>query len=195
MSYDIDIASGTPRSSTFTVGMTVLAVLSCSSGRTTAASLEPSTVFVQLGAGDQETTAYLLGATWDLPWRRDFRIGSVSGYFEGGFGRWSTHKTHTDTAWPTQISVTPVVRLRPMRTPNYFLELGVGANYIVPVFDSGDKRFSTEFNFGDHVALGRTFRGRHPSEFAVRVEHFSNVGIEHPNPGENFLQLRYSPTF
>ena len=27
---------------------------------------------------------------------------------------------------------------------------------------------------------------------AVRLQHFSNAGISHPNPGEKFLQLRYS---
>ena len=71
--------------------------------------------------------------------------------------------------------------------------MGVGANYIVPIFDSGEKRFSTKFNFGDHVAIGRSF-GQH-SEVSLRVEHFSNAGIEHPNPGENFGQLRYAHRF
>lgn len=192
MSYEIATASGRSRSSKLALGVAAVAMLSYSPSRAAAAALEPSTVFVQLGAGDQETTAYLFGATWDLPWRWDFRVGSVSAYFEGAFGRWTTHKTHSDTAWPTQLSLTPVVRLRPMRLPNYFLELGVGVNDIVPVFDSGEKRFSTEFNFGDHVAVGRTFGERHPSELAVRLEHFSNAGIEHPNPGETFLQIRYS---
>jgi lipid A 3-O-deacylase len=161
------------------------------------AALEPSAVFAQIGVGDQQTRAYLLGADWDLPWRHQFQIGVLSGYFEGAFGRWTTRNdVHgRDTAWPTQISVTPVLRIQPARLPRYFLEIGVGANYIVPVFNSGHKRFSTEFNFGDHAAIGRRFGTRHPTELAVRVEHFSNAGIDHPNPGENFIQLRYSLRF
>jgi lipid A 3-O-deacylase len=75
---------------------------------------------------------------------------------------------------------------------HWFAELGVGANYIVPVFDSGHKRFSTEFNFGDHVAIGRQFGLHGRQEISLRVEPFSNAGIEHPNPGENFLQMRYA---
>jgi hypothetical protein len=29
-------------------------------------------------------------------------------------------------------------------------------------------------------------------ELVLRVEHFSNAGIKHPNPGENYVQLRYT---
>jgi hypothetical protein len=107
-------------------------------------------------------------------------------------GRWRTSGRAISTAWPTQISATPTMRLHPSSGWQCFVEVGVGANYIVPLFRSGHKRFSTEFNFGDHVALGRTF-GK--SEVSLRLEHFSNAGIAHPNPGENFLQVRYAWRF
>ena len=32
-------------------------------------------------------------------------------------------------------------------------------------------------------------------ELALRLQHFSNAGIKHPNPGENFVQLRYAQGF
>lgn len=159
------------------------------------ASFTPSMVFVQGGAGDEQTQAYVLGATWDLPWKAEFAFGSVSTYFEAAFGRWTTRAHGTSTAWPTQISLTPVVRLHPPGTAHrWFAELGVGANYIVPVFESGDKRFSTEFNFGDHVAVGRQFGEQGQLEVSLRMQHFSNGGISHPNPGENFAQLRLAHT-
>jgi len=160
------------------------------------ASFTPSTVFVQAGAGDEQTQAYVLGATWDLPWKAEFSYGSVSAYFEVAFGRWTTRAHGTSTAWPTQISLTPVVRLHPSGVAHrWFAEVGVGANYIVPVFESGDKRFSTEFNFGDHAAVGRQFGEQGQLEVSLRVEHFSNGGISRPNPGENFVQLRLAHTF
>jgi lipid A 3-O-deacylase len=156
--------------------------------------LAPASVFGQVGLGDQQTQAYLVGATWD--WNRSYRFGpgTVSGYFEGAFGRWTTHDDGVrSTAWPTQISVTPVVRFRPTGSLRpWFAELGVGANYIVPVFESGRKRFGTEFNFGDHLAIGRDFGPHQRQELALRVEHFSNAGLAHPNPGENFVQIRYT---
>jgi lipid A 3-O-deacylase len=164
------------------------------SGQSLTETLTPSSVFAQVGIGDQHTQAYLAGASWDWAWRRQLGPGSVGGYFEGAFGRWTTHDDGIrSTAWPTQISVTPVLRFYPIGSlSHWFAELGVGANYIVPVFDSGRKRFSTEFNFGDHIAIGRQFGRQNRQELSLRVEHFSNAGIEHPNPGENFVQVRYA---
>ncbi len=77
----------------------------------------------------------------------------------------------------------------------WFVEGGIGANTIGPLYRNDDKRFSTAFNFGDRVGIGRRFgdRGRH--EISMRVEHFSNGGIKKPNPGENFLQLQYTRHF
>ena len=157
-----------------------------------AASLAPSSVFVQGGFGDQQTTAYTAGLTWDLPWYHDFKAGRLGTYAEVAIGRWHTDSGNEATAWPTQISFTPTFRLYPKRAPHWFAEAGVGVNYIVPLFESGEKRFSTELNFGDHIAIGREFGH---SEVSIRWEHFSNAGIKHPNPGENFGQVRYAYRF
>jgi lipid A 3-O-deacylase len=156
-------------------------------------SLEPTTVFTQAGTGDQHTEAYVLGGTWDGPWTSQLRWATIGEYFEMEVGRWSTRADRvTSAAWPTQIGLTPVLRVERSVDSLWFGELGVGANYIVPLFRSGKKRFSTEFNFGDHAAVGRRFGPGRRLEVALRVEHFSNAGISHPNPGENFLQLRLS---
>jgi len=157
-----------------------------------AADLAPTSAFVQAGIGDQRTTAYTAGLTWNMPWHYDFTFGRLSAYAEAAIGRWHTDGRNEATAWPTQISATPTLRLYPERASRWFAEAGVGANYIVPIFNSGEKRFSTEFNFGDHVAIGRDFGH---SEISIRMEHFSNAGIEHPNPGENFGQVRYAYRF
>jgi hypothetical protein len=42
------------------------------------------------------------------------------------------------------------------------------------------------------IAAATVLPAGHRLEVALRVEHFSNAGISHPNPGENFLQLRLS---
>ena len=39
------------------------------------------------------------------------------------------------------------------------------------------------------------FEGFAAHELALRVQHYSNAGIRHPNPGENFVQLRGSFAF
>jgi hypothetical protein len=97
------------------------------------------------------------------------------------------------SAWITQLGATPVLRWSMAESQSgWFVEAGIGANVLLPVYRSSDKSFSTAFNFGDHVSVGRTFgeRGRH--ELALRAQHFSNAGIKQPNPGVNFVQLRYS---
>jgi lipid A 3-O-deacylase len=152
--------------------------------------LAPFSAFVQAGYGDQHTDAYVVGLTWNLPWQIDFGMGSLAAYAEASVGRWHTEGVHGGTtAWPTQIGAMPVLRLYPALAPNWFAEIGAGPNYIVPLFRSGRKRFSTELNFGDHAAVGRRFGA---AEVSLRVEHFSNAGIDHPNPGEDFFQVRYA---
>jgi lipid A 3-O-deacylase len=159
--------------------------------------LVPSTAFVQAGIGDQSTHAYIGGVTWDWKWHHQYGLATLSGYFEAAFGRWTTDQNGVKGyAWMTQVGLTPVLRLRPTGSAaNWFADIGVGANYILPLYRSGPKRFSSEFNFGDQVGIGRDFGGRGQHELALRAEHFSNAGIAHPNPGENFAQLRYSYRF
>jgi lipid A 3-O-deacylase len=181
--------------------LAVVSVLTYSSSARSAQSvvddLIPSTAFVQAGIGDQSTRAYIAGLTWDWNWRHHFGFGTLSGYFDADFGRWTTDRSGVKGyAWMTQVGLTPVLRWRPAGSlSDWFAEIGVGANYILPLYRSGSKRFSTEFNFGDHVAIGRDFGSRRQHEVALRAEHFSNAGIAHPNPGENFAQLRYSYRF
>ena len=157
-------------------------------------SLEPTALFLQAGFGDDHTDSYLGGATWNWRWRREFALGTLTGFNEVAFGRWSTRVDGiSGSAWVTQVDLTPVFRLQPHAWGDrWFIEGGIGANVILPIWRSSEKRFSTQFNFGDHLAVGRYFGEERVSELAVRVEHFSNGGIDHPNPGENFIQVRYT---
>jgi len=162
------------------------------------AALRPDRVFAQVGTGDDDTRMYIAGVTYDWRWTRPLWNGVVTGYWESSFGRWNSDLSNgrRASAWITQLGVTPVLRWSSSEAPStWFAEAGIGANVLLPVYRSSDKSFSTAFNFGDHLAVGRTFGedGRH--ELALRVQHFSNGGIKHPNPGENFVQLRYSWRF
>lgn len=158
-----------------------------------AADLMPSSVFLQEGIGDQQTQATVAGATWTLPWHYDFSAGTLGAYVEAAVGRWHTDEHYGDiNAWPTQISAVPNIRFYPSRASNWFVEIGAGPSYIVPLFKTGNKSFSTEFNFDNHFSIGRELG---PSEVSLRLEHFSNAGISHPNPGEDFGEVRYAYRF
>lgn len=155
----------------------------------------PSGGFVQYGEAETDTRALTVGVTW--PWQRRWSLwgGEVGGYWELALGHWSAPAARDgrESAVVTQVALTPTFRWRPRGGASpWFAEAAIGLTVTMPVYESRDKRFSTAFNFADHVAIGRNFgpQGRH--EVALRLEHFSNGGISHPNPGENFLQLRYS---
>jgi lipid A 3-O-deacylase len=149
-----------------------------------------SSTFVQAGFAN-DARAYVVGASWDWQWKKSLRWGGVTGYWESSIGQWRTrHAPEGDhSAWITQVGLTPVLRWSPQATSRLFLELGIGANVLFPIYETDNKRFSTTFNFGDHLAVGHRL-GRH--ELSLRLQHFSNAGIRHPNPGENFVQLRYA---
>jgi len=155
---------------------------------------KPSTVFLQSGTGDNQTSAYALGATWNWHWGRNFRFGYVTGYTEAAVGRWNIeHPAIGQADYATQFGITPVLRLFPAGLDGrWFSEIGVGANYIAPLFHTDGRRFSTQFNFGDHIAFGRILDTEGRSSVAIRLQHFSNGGIDAPNPGQNFGQLRFS---
>jgi hypothetical protein len=161
-----------------------------------AGALGPSSAFVQIGAASHTDMA-IVGATWDWSWYKDLSFGRLGGYWEASFGRWNSHRAGQDgTAWVTQLGVTPVLRLYPTSWGGrWFMEAGIGANVLLPIYRSRSKRFSTAFNFGDHLALGRRFGESGKHELALRLQHFSNAGIKEPNPGENFVQVRYSWRF
>lgn len=158
----------------------------------------PTRAFAQVGVAE-DADAAVVGLIWDWSWSKDVAWGRLTGYWDVSFGRWageSADRRTSSHAWVTQLGITPVVRLRPSRTHiGWYVEGGIGANVLLPIYRTADKRFSTHFNFGDHLAVGCTFGERAEHDVAMRLQHFSNAGIKEPNPGENFLQLRYSHRF
>jgi lipid A 3-O-deacylase len=45
------------------------------------------------------------------------------------------------------------------------------------------------------VGFGRSLDAQQHHELSLRLQHFSNADIKRPNPGENFVQLRYAVAF
>lgn len=154
----------------------------------------PDQVFVQAGVAEN-AQMLVAGLAWNRPWHRPLGAGRLSLYWEASLGRWRGEGAdgRRGNAWITQFGLTPVLRWQTAAAGQaWFVEGGIGANLLLPVYRSGGKSFSTHFNFGDHLALGRRFGAAGEHELALRLQHFSNGGIRHPNPGENFLQLRYA---
>lgn len=148
----------------------------------------PSGVLVQ-GGRASDTTSLSLGLQWN--WLRHWHLGEhgrLSGSHEVALGWWRVDDGAG--AAVTQVGFTPALRYWPGgATRGWFYEGGIGVNWLTPLYRTRDKRFSTVFNFGDHLAVGYRCAPR-GWEWSLRVQHFSNAGLRHPNPGENFVQLR-----
>lgn len=155
---------------------------------TQALAAGPRSAWYVQGGAAEDAQSLTVGASRDWRWQTQYRYGHVSGQWQGEVGRW-----HSDSEDSTQVGVSPALHWRPNGwSDGWFVEGGIGVNVIFPRYDTRVKAFSTTFNFGDHVALGKRFGHNDQHEWSVGFQHFSNAGIQRPNPGENFLQFRYT---
>lgn len=154
------------------------------------AAFKPDALFAQAGRAS-ETSTFTLGLVWN--WDRRWSIGEhaiVTAYSELSIGHWRADDGG-GRAVVTQVGFTPAFRFWPSGHPSrWFVEGAIGVNALTPIYRTREKRFSTAFNFGDHVAVGYRQPGADGWEWSLRLQHFSNAGIDQPNPGENFAQLR-----
>ncbi|VWX61855.1 Lipid A deacylase (fragment) [Burkholderiales bacterium 8X] len=155
--------------------------------------MSPAGVFVQAGSSLQGVQTAAAGITWDLPYRWTLGSGQLGSNLEVSYAYWHIRSgIRSDQAHLSQWAIVPSLRYRPDEGSPWFVDTGVGLTVTSSIYRSRERAFSTRFNFGTHLAIGRRFGQRAEHEIALRVEHFSNAGIKRPNPGENFIQLRYT---
>lgn len=158
------------------------------------AQAAPDSVFLQGGAYDH-VTAVDGGLTWTSDWSSHWGSSTWSIVTDASAGYWwLADSQRVDHSRFYRVGLTPALRLTGSGDWRWFIEAGVGLNVIMPEFHSRDRSFSTNFNFGDHLAIGARPFGD-SSEWSLRVQHYSNANIRRPNPGQNFLQLRWRHFF
>lgn len=155
-------------------------------------------IYMQYGNTESRsnTEAYTLGVTTPWEWSRSFMGMKVTGY-------WDLYSTRMGAKNPVEgdyktwlVGVTPTLRVRmdEGRSP-WFVESGIGVSYSDVLYRNQAKEFSSRFNFADHMGIGVSFGQQRSHEVVVRLQHYSNGGIKKPNPGENYIQLRYAYAF
>ena len=155
--------------------------------------LAPDRFFIKTGLAEK-AAAFSLGVGWDKSyWLWSSLPDALSLAFEVEIGHWQTFRLRHEQAEFTQVGVTPMLRFPLAASPQreWFVEGGVGFHFIVPLYHKQEKRFSTSFNFQDLLGLGVRFGSTRRHELVLFASHFSNADINQPNPGEDFLQLRY----
>lgn len=174
----------------------ILLALAATSGTAHAQPTDTShapSVYVQGSWAEHSTDAATIGVTipWTR-WRSELWGSEVRGHWDIYLSRWSfdgNAGNHSSTV----LGVTPTVRLRPDQgRAAWFWEAGIGGTMADRRYRTDEKDFSTRFNFASHLGLGINLGSQRQHELMVRVQHVSNAGIKHPNPGENFVQLRYA---
>lgn len=163
----------------------------------TAQSQEARTMYLQGGEGERDAYAATVGFT--LPWRQwSWALGSgvVRGQWDIYLSHWSSRPADGARRSTALLGAGPSLRWRGQqgRSP-WFMEVGTGVSYANRHYRNGSDAFSTRYNFASHIGVGRNFGAQRAHEVSLRLQHSSNAGIKEPNPGENFLLLRYAHAF
>jgi lipid A 3-O-deacylase len=148
------------------------------------------------GAAEHGTYSLTLGVAWPWDWKRQWGSVQATAMTEAFISHWRADAIGGGQSSYTQIGLLPLLRLRfsEGRSP-WFVEGGIGVTWMDKIYRIPERQFSTAGNFIDVLGVGRNFGegGRH--ELTLRISHISNANIKKPNPGEDFLQLRYGLQF
>ena len=159
------------------------------------AGWRPDGGFLEYGRSAHHGNVLTAGVNWQGEWHRDWGPVYVTGSLEAFASRWSWDRTTPGNSHSVVLGLVPLARFRPSQASPWFAEAGIGVSYADERYVTDNKQFSTRFNFYDVLAVGRSFGAQRQQELSLRVTHVSNGGIRHPNPGENFLQVRWSTRF
>lgn len=160
------------------------------------AASQPS-VYAQMAGAENHTRSVSAGLTlpWSPAWRWNWGNSPVDGYWDVGIGRWQADAP-TGLRGITVLGFVPTFRLHPDgHASAWFIDAGIGVTWASDVWATNLKRFSTRFNFASQVGVGLQLGAQRSHEVALRIQHVSNGGYRSPNPGENFVQLRYAARF
>lgn len=161
-----------------------------------AAAQVPDSFSLELGAGKSAQMARV-AAQWD--WERQWFVSDgaqLSAYWNLSAGSWrltryqgvgGRHQRMGD------IGITPVFRYGASGRNGPYVEAAIGIHLLSDLYDNGGHKLATRFQFGDHLALG--YRFEQGWDASLKLQHFSNGGIKHPNGGVNFLVLRLAKPF
>ncbi len=154
----------------------------------------PTSIFVQGGAGADDIYSVSGGVVWPWDWKSSG--GGWTGYTELLVGVWNAPAVGVGRDSFAHVALSPIFRYHfdSGKSPVFF-EGGIGLSLTSPKYITKKKTFSTQFNFADTLGMGYSFGPNWNQDVTLRLQHISNASIKKPNPGEEFLQLRYTWKF
>lgn len=150
------------------------------------------------GVSVHGTAMAALGAWW--PWKGAGAPAQADSSWsvatEAWLAHWRAREPGGGHASFTQLAVSPMLRWRWAGGASpWFIEAGAGLSLNDRRYRRERKQFSTTWNFVDTLGLGLSFGAAGEQDISLRLMHVSNAGLREPNPGENFLLLRYARRF
>jgi lipid A 3-O-deacylase len=147
-------------------------------------------VSLEMGSGDASNMGRV-GLQWNMnsQWFKG-EVWHLGGYWDASLGHW-----RRDGVLPgqnndiTEIGLTPTLRLQRNDRKGLYAEGGIGF-HLLSRTSLGPKRFSTAFQFGNHLGIGYRFGAKGAFDLGLRYQHLSNASIKSPNNGINFTQVR-----
>jgi lipid A 3-O-deacylase len=160
--------------------------------------LHPDAITVETGAGENSVRMVGAGLRWAWDFESMRKSAELTAHTELLANQWRARLAdRSATVQYTQLVLLPTLRMQLARGASpWFLEVGVGVSWTDHAFQTPGHTFSTQWNFQDVVGAGYVFGGpKGRDEIQLRLGHFSNAGLENPNPGQTYLQLRYARRF
>lgn len=143
---------------------------------------------VEIGHGNASTEAARVGVRWDLDKRWALGKGWIaSGFLQADLGILQGSGAGKQNLW--QVGVTPVIRLR-SGVSRFFLEGGIGAQYVSAERLNSNRSFGSNLLIGDHIGFGWNFGDKDSYEFGYRLQHISNADLAEPNDGISLHLIR-----
>jgi hypothetical protein len=174
-----------------TKSLAVAALLA--SAATASHAFDSASFEVATGQGSQ--IARVAGQwNWGVKWF-DSNGTHLGGYWDLSLARWRNNNYQGRDARQniTDVGITPVFRFQANNQRGLYGEAGVGAHDLSDLYDSGDRKLSTRFQFGDHIGVGYVLGNG--VDLGIRLQHFSNGGITEPNSGVNLIVFRAAYSF
>jgi lipid A 3-O-deacylase len=169
----------------------VLLAALCSAGAAQAADGLFDSVAVEAGGGEHMQLVRLSAQRdWNRNWLPAYGY-HLSGYWDANAAFWHTNRW-LDVPGQTHnlavVGITPVFRIEADDKRGLYAEAGIGAALFSDVYRNTHRQLSTAYEFADHIGAGYVFDNKW--ELGVRLQHYSNGGIKHPNGGVNLAVLK-----
>ena len=160
------------------------------------ASLAVDSASAEIASGNK-SQLYRLGVQWNMEGSLARTATSeIWGFWDLTGAVWRENKYQNQegaTQSFVDIGFTPTGRWQQLNHQGAYLEAGLGPHLNSKVYDNNHRALSTNLQFGTSLGAGYVL----PSglDVGLKVTHFSNGGIKHPNNGVNLAILRVGYKF